>query len=363
MFSNLLKKLNLSGGRSFLGVDIGTTSIKIVEVSGGRGGAEMANYAIFETYGHLERINTALQTSSLKLYDREIAEYLKLIIKKAGFSSRRVIASLPSFLVFSTLIEIPQMSSEDVQKTIGFKAKQYIPLPMSSVTLDWMKVGEKTGADGTKVQQIFLISVPNEEVAKYKNIFQLSGLNVIALEVDGFSLARALTSDKTEPVLIIDIGSRSTAFLVAKKGLLRFISQSDFAGASLTQSLSSGLGVNLRRAEDLKRQKGLAGLDRESERELSTLLLPLLDVIINEGKRALDNYENNYQEKVSGVILAGGGSNLLGVENYFKSKFDLPISKANPFENVGFPERLEPIIGNLGPSLAVSLGLGIKSFS
>ncbi|MFH1759080.1 MAG: type IV pilus assembly protein PilM [Patescibacteria group bacterium] len=361
---NLFRRIKEDTGFSnaYLGIDIGTTSIKVAEVSGGGGQPHLDNYALFETYGHLERINTALQTSTLKLYDKEIAEYLKLIIKKAGFRSRNAIVSLPAFSAFTTMIEIPQMPERDISETLGFKARQYIPLPISSVTIDWIKVGEKTDRAGNKIQQIFLVSIPNEEIEKYKHIFKLAGVSLTALEMEGFSLARALAGEEKKPVLIVDIGSRSTTFSVAQEGALKFVSQSDFAGSSLTQSLASGLGVNMRRAEDLKRQKGLAGLSYAPEQELSTLLLPILDVIINEVERVRSNYENSYREKIESVILAGGGAGLLGIERYLKKRINLPVSIANPLNNFSYPSKLEPVAGDLGPLLSVALGLATKQF-
>lgn len=361
MLFDFLRRIKKS--ESYLGIDIGTTSIKAVEIRKGKEKPELVNYAFFETYSHLERVNTALQTSTLKLFDEEIAKYLKLIIRKAGFSTDSVIASLPAFSAFTTLIEIPQMSQEDVNKTLKFKAKQYIPLPITSVTIDWIKVGEKIDDEGNKVQQIFLVSVPNEQVKKYQNIFQLAGLNLHTLEVEGFSLARVLTAASKEPTLIIDIGSRSSTFLIAQKGVLKLISQSDFAGSSLTQSISSGLGINIRRAEDLKKQKGLSGLGYGPDEELSTLLLPLLDVIINEAKRVKENYESSYKQKITSAVLTGGGANLLGIKKYFNKELDIPVSKVKPFESLSYPPKLEPLVDNLGPSFAVALGLGIKPYA
>ena len=347
---------------SFLGVDIGTTSIKVAEIKQGKDQPELVNYSLFETYDHLERTNTALQTSTLKLFENEIAEYLKIIIQKGGFKSREVTASLPSFSAFTTIIEIPKMPEAEIAKTLGFKARQYIPLPLTSVTLDWVKVGERTDEKGNKSQQIFLISVPNEQIERYKKIFDQAGLNLLTLEVEGFSLARILTATIDKPTLIIDVGSRSTTFLVAQNGLLKYVSQSDFAGSSLTQSIASGLGINIRRAEDLKRQKGLVGLGHGPDKELSTLLVPLLDVIINEAKRVKDNYQHSYQQKIASVILSGGGANLLSAEKYFKDKLELPVSKADPFAHMDYPPKLAPLTNNLGPSLSVALGLGIKPF-
>jgi type IV pilus assembly protein PilM len=206
------------------------------------------------------------------------------------------------------------------------------------------------------------VSLPNDQVQKYKRIFQLAGLNLTALEVEGFSLARALTRGDDEPVLIVDIGARSSTFLVAQNGLLKSMGQSDFAGGSLTQSLASGLGINVRRAEDLKKQKGLTGLGYAPEEELSTLLLPLLDVIISEVKRVKEGYESSYQQAVKKVILTGGGANLPGIEKYFSDQLGAVIVKANPFSQMQFSPKLEPLVSNIGPLLSVAVGLALKPF-
>lgn len=353
----------ITGVSSYLGVDIGTTSIKIAEVARENLKNRLINYAIFETFGHLNRINTALQTSTLKLFDQEIARYLRAIVKKSGFSTRDVIASLPSFSAFTTIIEIPEMSDDDVKKTIGFKAQHYIPLPLTAVTLDWIKVGERTNADGNKVQQIFLVSIPNEEIQKYRAIFQQAKLNLIALEVEGLSLARALTLNSSEPTLIIDIGSRSSTFLIGERGFLQYSNQSDFAGSSLTHSLAQGLGITMRRAEDLKRQKGLSGLESDMERELSTLLLPTLDVILNEAVRAKNMYETSYQKKIGSAVFAGGGANLIGLEEYAKKNMNIPIIKARPLELFNYPSDMRVFADTLGPLLSVSLGLTQKQLT
>ena len=98
------------------------------------------------------------------------------------------------------------------------------------------------------------------------------------------------------------------------------------------------------------------------EHELSTLILPLLDVIISEAKRVVVSFETNYQEKVASVILSGGGSNLIGLEDYFSKHFGLPTRKANPFSQINYPPVLQAIAKTSGPLLAVAIGLGIKGF-
>ena len=201
-----------SGGNHYLGIDIGTTSIKAAELTrSGKGVFTLTNYAIMEAYGHLERFNSALQSSNLKLLDTDIVAYLRIILEKAHFATNRVVASLPAFSAFTTLLELPLMSDHEIGQSIAFQAKNYVPLPISTVTLDWVKVGEKQEPGGVKKQQVFLISVANEQIEKYTNIFHQAGLKLEALEIEGISIARSLTIGNPKPTLIIDIGGRSTA--------------------------------------------------------------------------------------------------------------------------------------------------------
>lgn len=325
------------------------------------GRTELRNYGLLETYGYLERFNNALQTSSLKALETEVAAYLKLLLNHSKVRTKEVIASLPAFAAFTTLIEMPAMSPQETAQAITFQARQYIPLPIAAVQIDWTKVGERTDENGVLRQQIFLISVPNEQIERYNKIFKSAGLKLIALEVEGVSLSRVLSRNKKSPVLIIDIGARSTSFSIAKDGFLKLAAQTDFAGGSLTQTIASGLNIAPRRAEDLKQQKGLLGSG--GEYELSTLILPYLDVIISEAKRVKDNFEKKYNESVGSIILAGGGANLLGIEKYFSQQFGLPVTKAAPFENIIYPPQIAPVIKEIGPAFAVALGLGIKPTS
>ncbi len=354
-------KTFLGGGSSaVIGVDIGTTSIKIAELAKADKQLKLTNYALLETYGYLERANEALQTSSLKLSEDTIPAYLKLLVEHAGIQTTSAVVSVPAFLAFSTLIEMPVMSEGEVKRYMELQAKQYVPLPLNTVTLDWMKVGERPEPGGAPKQQVLLVSIPNDQIERYRKIFDRAGLHLTGVELEGTGVARSLTFGSKTTTLIIDIGSRSTSFSVAGSGFLKFSGQTDFSGGSLTQTIANGLGISARRAEDLKRQRGLLGFG--GEHELSTLIEPILDVIVNEAKRVSASYEQSYHEAVGRVALSGGGANLLGIEDYFKKQFTVPVLRANPFAPVNYPAVIEPVVKDTGPLLSVAIGLAIKGF-
>ena len=359
--TNFLKLLTSLKRESYLGIDIGTASIKVVELGESGGRPKLKNYGILEGHGHLERINNAIQTSGLKLVDRQTAELLKKLLDKMKPSASNVVASFPAFTAFTSLLEIPVMSKEETAQTMQYQAKTFVPLPLTDVTIDWVPVGEFEDSNGAKKQQVFLVSVSNEQVEKYKNIFSAVGLNLRFLEVETMSLARILTHGDKATSIIVDIGARSTAIGVASAGVVKYNAQTDFAGASITQAITNGLGINISRAEDLKRQMGLSGVG--GEYQLSTLMLPYVDVILNEVRRVRDIYERNYRDRIERVIVSGGGANLLGIEKYISSQMgDLPTIKANPFDKIGYPPEFSPFSSMLGPSLAVALGLSMRQF-
>ncbi|MEX2033400.1 MAG: type IV pilus assembly protein PilM [Candidatus Colwellbacteria bacterium] len=343
---------------SYLAVDIGTASIKMVELDSAGEKPMLKNYAILETSGHLERPNDAIQTSSLKIIDKETAGLLRVLISEMKTKARTVVASLPAFSAFTALIDLPVMSPGEISKTMQYQARSFIPLPLTEVTLDWLPIMKLTDEKGIKKQRLFLTAVPNEQIKRYQNIFRLAGLNLQILEIETLSLARVLTDKDPTNTLIIDIGARSTALAVAAGGLLKYSTQTDFSGGYLTQAIANGLGINVRRAEELKRRRGLLGSG--GEYEVSTLMLPYLDVILGEARRVKNLYEKNYREKIERIILAGGGANLLGVEKYVAEEFRLPALKASPFTKIGHLPLMAPFTGNLGAPLAVSLGLGMR---
>lgn len=347
----------------FLGLDIGTISIKIVEVEGGKKLPRLINYGILDSQNSLVRANTAFQTSTLKIFEEDTADFLKLLLQKSKFKSNTVIASIPTFSAFTTVLSFPQMAPAELEKAVAFQARQYIPIPLSEAALDWIKVGEYEDDKGFKNQQILLISVPQEHIKKYQKICALAGLTLRALEVESLSLVRALTQNDPTPSYIIDIGSRSTAILIAEKGQLKYSSQTDFGGASLTQGLSSSLNINPLRAEELKKERGI--INTGPNQELSTIMIPFLDAIINEVRRVEYSYKTQFPRapKIERLFLTGGGASLLGIQKYFGDQLGMPVVKAAPLLRFEYPAFIEPLVPELNTKLSVALGLPLREFS
>lgn len=357
MALGFFKKLFGESAKPCLGVDIGTTSIKIAEIIPDKAGPRLGNYGMLETLGYLTRGNTALQASGLKIFEQEAGQYLKTLKDRMHTNTVRAVAALPSFSVFSTVIDLPPMPEKEVAQAVQFKARQYIPLPITSVSLDFTRISP---------QRVLVFAIPNDIVAKYKMIFKVAGLELVALEAEGVSLARAFgtpADSNDAPTLVIDIGARSTALSVISRGMAYLTGQTDFSGATLTHAIATGLHVIESRAEELKRRRGVVNVGFGAEEELSTLLLPLVDAILNEAKRLRDRYVSAYGGTIKNALIAGGGANLPGIAEYAAKCLEMQVSKAMPFGRVQFPRESEIALTPLGPSLAVAVGAGLRGVS
>jgi len=352
---------NFVSRRGVLGIDIGTVAIKLVELFKKGENLVLENYGILGTRGYLERGNEAIQTSSLKIVERETIELLEILLREVQPKSKLAVASIPVFSAFITPLELPLLSQEETAQAVSFQARQYIPMAAEEVSVDWVRIEEFEDKKSQPKQRLLLIGIPNETIKKYKSIFKAVGLRLNALEVESFGLTRSLFKNEKAPSLVIDIGAESTNLNVVENSILKQSSQVDYGGSFLTYSLARGLEISPSRAEELKQRRGLVGSGGESE--LSTLLLPLLDVIINEAKRVQALYERNYGKRIELVTLVGGGANLPGIEEYVRGQTGLKVFKSYPFSGIEYKSELEPAIKDLSNVLGTAIGLAQRYFS
>ncbi len=341
----------------FLGIDIGTTSIKVAELKKTNGKLELADYGILEKYGHLERINDAIQTSSLKLLEESTAMLLEKLLDKVKPKTKRSYMALPSFSSFVSLINLPQMPDKEIKKAIKYQAGQYIPMPLKEVTLDWYVVDKNKGRI-----KILLVAIPTDTIRRYIKTANLAKLDIKEMELETVAVANLFGKKEKSPVALVDIGGRTTSISIMDKGSLRLSYNIDTAGGDLTQVIASGMGVNPLRAEKFKRAYGLS-IQNRGEINIRRLLIPLLDVIKREVEKAINNYYLHSKEIVKKVILTGGGSCLQGIEEYYSNTLGMPVVRMDPFNQglVSYDPRLAPIIKEIGPTLTTACAVIVHS--
>jgi len=367
---NLFKSISVQS-RGNLGLDIGTSAIKAVELDKKGGHFSLNNYGIFELKSSSIKEEPALDKSAegwqsiLKMPDQEIADGIKELVKRAGFQSTNVIASIPSFSTFATVIEMPYVSNEDLARALPFEAKKYVPIPLDEVVLDWSIVGVTNNGQQSGIfarpstVEVFLAAVPKDETVRYQNIMQNAGLSLQALELENSALIRALLGNDLSCTAIVNIGGRSTSIIIINRGYERVSHNYEIGGFEITKAISQSLGVNLEKAEDLKRR---FGLKKSDENIVTESVISLIDMMVFETQKTITNYEEakNKKEKITNIVLVGGLTNMPGLSDYFKEKFGRPVIVGNAFSRIAYPRELIPIIPELSNVLSTAAGLAMR---
>lgn len=344
----------------FVGIDFGTSVIKIVELSLKKEQIYLENYGWVDLGLVPGSENSDL--SSQISFDVKSKVLLNSLIKNLKLTSKEVYVSLPSFVGLISLISFPEMKKEEVEKAIQFEAHKYIPTPLDEVALSWeiVKKEEKKVFLGKPTPagkiQVLLVAAPKKEIRKYNELFDDTGLSIKVIELETFSLVRSLVGDNMGTFLIIDIGSRTANLILAEKGLILASRSMDAGGNDITNTLADSLNVSKSRAEVMKKQKK----DFLNGQELS-IIIPTLDMINNEALRIISSYkEKNPDVRIDSVIISGGSSGMEGIDKYFTKNIGIKAIIGNPWNKIIVNEKVKPIIEKLGSSFAVAVGLAVR---
>jgi len=331
-----------SNKKSILGVDIGTTNIKIVQIT------TDGDKHVLDTYG-LVNVSFEIDETREETINKTVT-VLKNLIEKAGVKTKKVVASLPNSAVFTSVIEMPKLSDQELKSAIEFEAKKYVPLPISEMTLSWTVV-EKS-ADGKS--KILITAVPNTMLRSYIKIFQLAKLEPIALEIEALALIRALIKDNQGTILLIDVGAKATHLNIVENGNLLLTRNIPVGGETITTKIAESLKISRERAEQFKKDFGMkqASLIPET-------IKPILTTIKNETKQLQSIYQAK-AKKIDKIIIVGGTANLPGLNEFF-SDLGAQIVNGDPLSKLTYSQAIKPVLEQYATNLSVAIGLALRT--
>lgn len=362
--------------RSCLGVDIGTSSIKIIELSHWRKRNKLENYGEIPLDVFSREILKNPAGGEFGLSDTKISRAILAILNEAKITAKRAVFTLPDYTSFFTWFELPPMKEEEVPNAVKYEARRHIPFPLSEVTLDWQVIEKKVSDKKEAVLKILLVSVPNEVINQYKRIASLVNLEVLGIEAEVFGLSRALIKrDRVYPqeespvVAIVDIGSQSTTVSIVEGGVLKRSHSFDIAGNEFTMLLTKSLNKDFKTAEELKQKYGLLETPPEGEgildekatpSSIRKVLLPLVDLVLTEIEKICQNFYQTERKNVQKIILAGGSAFIPGLRDYFSEHLGKPLELADPFADIFYPPILNETLKEMGPSYAIAVGAALR---
>jgi type IV pilus assembly protein PilM len=355
--------------RNFLGIDIGTTGIRMAQLKSNGEQIELENYAYTETKEYMKILSNGERTTNVKMSDTEILEDLLKTMKEAGITAQRTAVSIPTSSAFSSIMELPHIPDNEIKEAVNYEARQYIPLPLSEVVFDWSIIDKKTEKKNNNDKNlkqinkidILLIAIPKEITKKYTDIIEKTKLELVALETESFSLARSLVGNNKKTSVIVDIGNKTTSIIIAENGsVLESHSVSGAGGEEITKMISHGFGVDFNRAESLKKDVGLTFAG--PQKKVSEISLPVVNIIVSEIKKINDSYYNRNRKNIDRIIVSGSSANLPGLVDYFSKEIGTAVEIANPWKNIVYDQALSKKLKQMSPYFSVAVGLALRGF-
>lgn len=327
--------------KSILGVDIGTSYIKIAQITHG-------SSKVLDTYGIVNIGGKISDNAESSIHDT--AALLANLMEQARVSTKECVVSLPNSSVFTSVIDMPTMTTQELASAIQYEAKKYVPLPFSEVNLSWSVISQDPDNHTLKV---LLIAVPKQVKDNYIRLFELAGLQLEIIEIEALALIRSLIIEQEKNSVIIDIGAKATGINIIRNGLLQLTRNINVGGDTITDRIAQALDITLARAEQFKKDFGISESDF-----LPEAIKPVLSSIKNEVKQLISIYQA-HEMHIDNVIMVGGGSQLPGIVNGF-ADLGLPVSLGNPLQSLSYPKAGEPLLRRFGLQLPIAIGLALR---
>lgn len=350
---------------SILGIDIGSSAIKVVQIKKKRG------RAVLETYGELALgpyAGTEVGRSTNLPVDK-LVEAVKDVLRESKTTTTSCGTALPLSSSLITFITVPQVADKQIADVVALEARKYIPVPLDEVMLDWSPVPreesyvsddeststEKQGAD------FLVVAIHKEYLNDYQKIMTDSGLHPSFYEIEIFSSIRVVIEQGVHTDMIIDVGARATKLYIVERGILRASHIINKGSQDITLALSKSLSIPVTEAENMKRVYGLKG--GPEYKEPTEIITVNLDYIFYEANSALLNYQKKYAKNIGKVILTGGGALLKGFLDLAKISFQTEVVYADPFSRLETPAFLSEEFAKAGPEFAVAIGVALRKLS
>ncbi|HEX8183036.1 MAG TPA: type IV pilus assembly protein PilM [Candidatus Saccharimonadales bacterium] len=338
----------LSGVSEFFGLDIGTTAIRLVELKGTSGNKSLVKY------GYLP-IDPKIAISDSKADQQKLAEAIRELVEKSRITTRNVTVGIPSLRVFTTVADIDKLPSSELGKSIRYQADSLIPTPVAESKLDWALIG-KSPVEESKLE-ILLSSVPNTYVEQRLDMLESIGLNVIAFEPDNLALTRALVPiAATAPMVIVDIGRRSTDIVITMDGIPRLTRAIPTGIDAIVKAATQNLNIDEKQAEQFIFKFGVS--KDKLDGQVYQAIIGTIDSLTNEIDKSVTFFQGRYAGvKLERLIVSGGAVILPEFPLYVANRFGLNVEIGNAWRNVAFAQDRQNELAALSNQFGVAVGL------
>ena len=351
--------MGLFGKRNttMLGIDISSTSVKLLELSKHGERFRVENYGVEPLPP-----NSVVEKNIIDL--EGVSQAISRLLVKSRSSVKQVAVAVAGSSVITKTIEMTaSMTDDEMEELIRIEADQYIPYPLEEVSIDFEVIGP-VKADASR-SEVLLVACRSEHVDMRTDVLDMAGLQAKVVDVEAFAMERAfsLLEDQiqgggAQTIAIVDIGATTTSLSVIHDGRTIYTREQLFGGKQLTEEIQRRFGLTFEEAAIAKKR---GGLPEEYEAEV---LEPFKEAIVQQVSRSLQFfYSSSQYNDVDHVILAGGSASIIGLDDLVQEKIGTETSVANPFLNMSLASKVDAKnLSNDAPALMISCGLALRSF-
>lgn len=337
------------------GLDIGVTTMKAVWL------AQQANGFVLKATSVLPTPAKGVLSES-PFDQEEMVRMLKTVVNNARITTPHVNLALPENQVYTRVLEMPVLSDKELSSAIYWEAEQYIPLPLTDVTLDW-KVLRKPNITGANAKmEVLLVGAPTVLINKYQKIVEAAGLSVNSMETEILAVIRSSVQGNNFPnTVIVHIGSINTLLSIVKDNVLVFTYSIPAGGMAISRAIVADLGFSFSQAEEYKKIYGIS--ETVFGGKLGKATTPIITSMVSEVKKAMTFYSEKYggESPLQQVLLSGGTAKLPGIDTFFAQNCGLETVIANPWRILIDQEVPKEIMEN-APDYTVAVGLGMRDY-
>ncbi len=343
----------LHGVGDFFSLDIGTNSMRIVQLVGNvRNGWSLSKYAYIP-------IDPRLVLDSSELGRKRFGEAIMGAVNQAGVKTKNVAVGIPANKTFTSIVETDTLPEKELVKAFKYEIDKYVPMAINDAKADYIVLGASPN-DPNKTE-ILVSSVSKEYAETMMETIERTGLNIIAMEPEPLAMARSLAiPGAVDAEMIVDFGEKSTDLVIVFKGQPRLVRSIPGGFGMITKILANGLDVR----EDQARQFILKfGLARDKvEGQVFNVLSSSLDTYASELTKSVRFFQTKYLNgKVDNIILTGYAVMIPLFAEYIEASTGIPTIKGNPWQSVRTTPEQQTALSSVASEFAVAIGLSERT--
>ena len=346
--------------KSVIGLDIGSSAIKMIQMKETKRGYQLQSFAIANLPPEAI-IDGALMNSTVIVSTiRELLSSQRIRHKEAGIA-------ISGHSVIIKKITLPAMTEDELEESIQWEAEQYIPFDINDVNIDVQVLTPEPSEQGQ--MDVLLVAAKKDMINDYLAVVQEAGLTPMVVDVAAFCVENAFEINYDLPtsdtIVLVNIGASVININVLSEGTTAFTRDISMGGNQFTEEIQKQLNVSYDEAEALKLGGGsTADADSVVPQEVERVIVSVSETLAGEIQRSLDFYSATAADsRIARICLSGGTCKIPSLYKIIENKVGVPVEVMNPFRNIEFdPKRFDPeYIREVGPSAAVAVGLGLRT--